>query len=83
MILYDKRGNKGNRRNTSKLLRPAEKMTRRWAEATRTAADSYLGRHNRSNKKKKDGWMREYSYNIVKAANRGRKRLKLRRLPMW
>ena len=83
VILYEKRGKNRGERRTSRLFRPAEKMTRRWAEGYRAAADSYLARHNRSNGKKKDGWMRDYAYNVMKATNRGRKRLKLRRLPTW
>ncbi len=81
VTLYEKRGTK--RRNSSKLFQPAEKMARRWAEAYRASADSYLARHNRSNSKKKDGWLRDYQYNLSKAANRGKKRLKLKKLPTW
>ena len=65
------------------MLRPAERWTRRFAEAQRAAADSYLARHNQANAKKKDGWIREYQYNVSKANNAGRKQLKLRRIPAW
>lgn len=81
VTLYENPGR--SRRKTSKLYRPAEKMARRWAEAYRATADSYLARHNRSNAKKKDGWIRDYQYNVSKAANRGKKRLKLKSLPTW
>jgi hypothetical protein len=81
VTLFRRRGD--GRRKQSKYLRPIEKMTRRWANAQRAAADSYLSRHNRSNTKKKDGWIRDYNYNVSKAADRGRKQLKLRRLPTW
>jgi hypothetical protein len=71
------------KRKTSKLFSPAERMARRIAEAQRTYADSYLARHEQSNAKKKDGWIKDFQYNVSKAANKGTKRLKLRRLPTW
>jgi hypothetical protein len=73
-----RRGSKG-----SSLFRPAEKFARRYAAAQRAAADSYIARHNRSNEKKKDGWVRDFNYNVAKAAERGRKQLKFRRLTSW
>jgi hypothetical protein len=81
VTLFDRAA--GKKRKTSRLLRPVEKMTRRWAEAQQAAADDYLERHKRSSSKKKDGWIRDYPTNLLKAANRGRKQLKLRQLPAW
>jgi hypothetical protein len=81
VVLFERRDRQ--RRKTSRAFRPAEEMARRWAEAQRAYADSYLARHNRSNSKKKDGWIKDFNYNMSKAADTGRKRLKLRRLPSW
>ena len=43
------------KRRGSKRMRPFEKALRRMAEAQSTAANSYLDRHERSNRKKKNG----------------------------
>lgn len=70
------------RRKGSPPFRPAEKLARRWAEAQRAAAEGYLARHERSNEKKKDGWARDLAYNLAKASDKGRKKLKVLRLPL-
>ena len=81
VVLFENRAE--NKRKISKIFGPVERMARRFAEAQRTYADTYLARHERSNAKKKDGWIRDFQYNVGKAANKGTRRLKLRRLPAW
>jgi hypothetical protein len=66
------------RRRTSKQYRGIEKFVRRMAEASRDASEVYLERHNRSNEKKKDGWLKKFKTNSQKARKKGWKRLKLR-----
>ena len=58
-----------------------ERATRRIMEAQRSAADSYLSRHEKSNVKRRDGWIRDFPLNVVRAGNRGQRALKLRLLP--
>ena len=63
-----------NRTIATKLL---EKLTRRSMRSSRSYFDTYLDRHNRSNRKKKDGWLKDMAENVAKAGKKGRKRFKL------
>ena len=56
---------------STRLLRPLEKLARHAATAESTFASAYLSRHDRSNAKKKDGWIRDIVPNLAKAAKRG------------
>ena len=58
-----------------------ERATRRVMKAQRSAADSYLSRHDQSNKKRRDGWLRDLPTNVVRAGENVRKELKLPLLP--
>ena len=67
---------KGKRR-VSRRLRPFEKAMRRIGEAASTASNVYLERHEKSNRKKKNGWAKDLGKNISKARRRGIKKLKI------
>jgi len=54
-----------------------EKLVRRSARAQRSVFEQYLSRHNRSNRKKRNGWMKDWSKNIARATRKGGKRFKL------
>ena len=62
-------------------VRQVEKGVRRLTQANAAFLDDYLGRHNRANRRRKDGWVRDVGVNVLRAANKGRKRLRLSR--MW
>lgn len=64
-----------DRRRTSKRLRPFEKALRKGARRQARVANLYLALHDRSNRRKKNGWMKDFGRNVVKAYRRG---LKLR-----
>jgi len=68
------------RKKGLKSLRPLERATRRVAKAQERTAERYLKGHNKSNRKKKDGWVRDFVVNTARANNKGAKALKLRRL---
>jgi hypothetical protein len=74
---------KAKRKKSTRALKAVEKWARRTTEAQAAYADTYLKRHRRSNTKKRDGWMRDYAYNMAKAYQRGGKRLKLLNLLGW
>jgi len=61
----------------TKKLRPLERSFVRATEGLRTFADDYLARHDRSNEKKKNGWVRDLGYNLYKADRKGMKKLKV------
>ncbi|EYF00546.1 DUF6312 domain-containing protein [Chondromyces apiculatus] len=71
---------KKKRKKLSKSSRFLEKLLRHGATAQRKGVNTYLERHKRSNRKKKDGWLRDLSNNLSRASNKGRKRFKLSKL---
>jgi hypothetical protein len=69
---------KRKRRRGSKRLRPFEKAMRRMASAQGTSADDYLRRHQRSNRKKKNGWAKDLNKNVYRSSRKGLRKLKIR-----
>ena len=67
----DKRKKKG-----SKTLRPFEKFMRRLSRAQARAASVYNARHDRSNRKKRNGWFRDLLPNMSKAQGQAWKTLR-------
>jgi hypothetical protein len=68
---------KRKRRKQSKSLKLFEKLARRGARAERRMFDEYLYRHDRSNRKKKNGWFKDLGKNLTTSSKKGRKRFKL------
>jgi hypothetical protein len=66
------------RRRGSKRLRPLEKALRRLGRAQAEAGALYLERHDASNERKKNGWLKDLGKNVRKAQRRGLKALKIR-----
>ena len=65
------------RKKQSKGLKFLEKLTRRSGRSNSSVFDQYLKRHKRSNRKKKDGWIKDISKNSFNALRKGRKKFKL------
>ena len=65
-------------RRVPKRWRGVERALRRLGAAQATAAGEYLTRHNRSNRRKKNGWLKDLGKNAGKARRRGFKKLKIR-----
>lgn len=63
------------KRKVSSALRPLEKGVRRLAKSQATLTDTYLRRHNRSNEKRKDGWVKDLVSNVSRAGRKGKKSL--------
>ena len=78
VLLYrrSRSGKKGTRG-----FKIVERATRRMMEAQRSGADKYLSRHEKSNAKRRDGWIRDLPLNVVRAGEKMRKSLKLPVLP--
>ena len=74
VTIYKKKGKK--RKKSTKQLRGLDKGTRRLARAQSTASDDYLGRHEKSSKKK-DGWATDLPRNVARAGRKGFKKLKI------
>lgn len=71
-VLYKK---KKKKRKVSKWLKPFEKGQRRMLEAMDAYSNNRLSRHNRSNRKRKNGWMRDFVLNEARATNKGYKKI--------
>lgn len=69
---------KGKKKKQSALLKPLEKRQRKMVKAMRSGSERYLAGHEKSNTKKKDGWLRDLGKNAQKAMRRGMKELKPR-----
>lgn len=65
--------NVGEAKKQSKALRPVEKRVRKGLRRTLRSLDNYLTLHDRSNAKRKNGWLKDLGKNIRKA----------RRKPSW
>src|SRR5262249_48410792 len=77
VVVYEKTG---RRKKISAPLRPLEKAVRRVVSAQASFADTYLDKHEKSNRKNKDGWVRDMMSNVMDAEKTGRKKLRIRRL---
>jgi hypothetical protein len=60
----------------SRALRPLEKLVHRWARAEQARTAKYVERHERSNEKRKDGWVRDLNVNVLRATKAGAKPLR-------
>jgi hypothetical protein len=79
VVLYKKTG---GRKKMTANLRPLEKAVRRMMTAESAVLNTYLDKHERSNEKTKDGWLRDMVPNIVEAGEKGRKKLRINRMIM-
>jgi hypothetical protein len=52
------------------------RVVRKIVSGYETAAKVYLNRHDESNRKKSDGWVRDLSYNTYRAARRGYRKIR-------
>lgn len=72
-----KLGGAKRKRKVSKQWRSMDKMLRRMSRAQETAAGEFRRRHERSNRRKKNGGIRDLSKNVRRAQRKGIKKLKI------
>lgn len=80
VVVYNRRRSK---KKQTKGLQPLERAMRTVADANDAFASTYARRHRRSNRKRKDGWLRDALVNVAKAGNKGRKELEVSRILNW
>jgi hypothetical protein len=80
VVVYKRR--RGKKKQT-KGLRPVERLVRTVADANDAMASTYRRRHRRSNRKRRDGWVRDALVNLAKAGNKGRKELGVSKVLSW
>ena len=67
------------RKKGTKGLSLIEKVVRTTAEVGTAAGNTYLERHEKSNAKEKDGWVKDAPVNVIKAGLKGIKKVKISR----
>jgi hypothetical protein len=79
-VLFDR---KRKKKKQTKGLKPVERLVRTVADANDAFGSSYAKRHRRSNRKRRDGWLRDMVGNFSKAGNKARKELEVSRILNW
>ena len=80
MVLFDRRRKK---KKQTKGLKPIERLVRTVVDANDAYIGTYAARHRRSNRKRKDGWLKDVAANVSKAGNKSRKELEVSRILNW
>ena len=70
VVIYNK---KRKKKKVAKMFRPMERAVRQVADASADGASAYLSRHKKSNRKRRNGWLRDWAVNTAEA---GRKSVK-------
>ena len=63
------------RKKGTRAFKPLERMARRVADANDRAAGTYFRRYKKSNRKRRDGWIRDMPENLMRSSSKGFKRL--------
>lgn len=63
-----RRGRK--KKKATAYVKPVERITRSLAEASDAATGSYLSRHKKANRKRRDGWVRDLPENVIRASSK-------------
>ena len=61
------------KRKSSRLLKPMRKLVRTAAKSQRVHADEFLRRADRSDQKKRNGWVKDLGKNSKRASRRSKK----------
>jgi hypothetical protein len=67
---------KRKKKKQSKSLRMFERLARQHAAMGQSTSNNYLKRHHKSNRERKNGWARDYAYNLLRAIRRGGRKIK-------
>lgn len=65
------------KRRVSKRYRKVDKALRRMSRANQVTSADFLARHDRSNRKKKNGGLRKLTQNLRKSSRKGLKKLRI------
>lgn len=77
-IVLFSRGRK--KKKSTAAVKPFEQMTRSFAKASDAATGTYLRRHKKSNRKRRDGWVGDAQTNLLRASTNALKQIKPARL---
>jgi len=65
------------RKKGTKAFGLVERIVRTSADVGVAAGESYMARHKKSNRKKKDGWIKDAPVNVVRSGMKGLKKVKI------
>jgi hypothetical protein len=69
------RKSKRKKKKGSRGVRELDKMVKAATQSQQTFADTLLKRRKRSNRKRKDGWLRDLGQNVFKASGKSWRKL--------
>ena len=78
--VVDRYNKKKKRKKSTGWLAIPETMVRQGLDAGAKSMKALQDSHRRSNRKRQNGWLMDLGPNLVKAASKGRKRIKVQRL---
>lgn len=70
-VLVGKKGKRKKSKRQTRLFKPAERLTRRVSKGGERAVEKYTKEHRRSNRKRRDGWIRDFPVNVARAQAKG------------
>jgi hypothetical protein len=65
------------KKKQSAYVKPFEQFGRSLVEVSDTTTGDYLRRHKKSNRKHRDGWIRDAATNLMRANSKGAKKLRV------
>jgi hypothetical protein len=77
VVVFNRRRKK---KKQARALRPIERLVRTMSDGNDEFARTYARRHRKSNRKSRNGWLRDLPLNFSRAATRGLKQYDLVRL---
>lgn len=77
VVVFNRRRRK---KKQARALKPAERLVRTMSNGSDSFASSYARRHRKSNRKNRNGWLRDLPLNLSRAATKGLKEYDVVRL---
>jgi len=74
VVVFRKNGKSKKKR--SRGTKQVEQGVRRLVDTNGTLMNTYVKKHKRSNRKKRDGWIKDIPINVFKAQKKGFKKIK-------
>jgi len=75
VIVYRRRSARGRKKRGTRALRVPERALDQLARAGQTLTSTYSERHRFSNRKKKDGWLRDLNENVYRAVRNANRQI--------
>ena len=77
VVVFNRRRSK---KKQARALKPIERLVRTMSDGNDSFASAYARRHRKSNRKSRNGWLRDLPLNLSRAATRGLKEYDIVRL---